>query len=164
MEIKKFDANNRTYLFLFGSDNCFYCKNGYCIIEKMTNDEIRNYDMSKFISHYKMYDHCFYLAKAFLAGTVNNPPTIYKYINCGHHVFDDGQHRTCVFARLIKRGFDIKLPVEYCESNMKCKYCSIIDKRLSEHPFGNIPLLNDAIREQIKELVYKEYQIVEFSL
>lgn len=164
MLIDNFYPLNRTYLFKFASDNCFYCKNGYCIIDKMTNEEIINFNVESTISYHRECDYCLWLAKSFLANAVDKPAWIYKSTTCNHHVFDDGQHRTCVFARLKKRGFDIRFPVEYYESNYRCKYCSIIDKRLREHPFGNIPLLNDAIRNQIKELVYKEYQIVEFSL
>lgn len=163
MLIDNFNPLNKVYLYKFASDNCYFRDKGYCIIEMMSNDELLDYKVESLISFHRECNYCLWLAKCFLFNTINKPAWIYRSNACNHYVFDDGQHRTCVYARLIKRGFNIKLPVEYFEFDSRCKYCCVVDEKLNKHPFGNIPLLKDAIREQIKELVYKEYQVVELS-
>lgn len=105
MLINNFNPLKYIYLFKFSSDNCHFCNRGYCIIDKMSNNEMLDFKVESVISYHRECDYCLWLAKSFLANVVDRPAWIYKSKICNHYVFDDGQHRTCVYSRLVKRGF-----------------------------------------------------------
>ena len=163
MLIERFNPLNKTFLFKFAKDNCFYRNSGYCIIDKYSYEEIDKYEVKCNLSIPGTPEYCLWFAKELLCGRVTKPAWIHHFTECNHYVFDDGQHRTCVYARLLKKGFEVTLPVEYNEENKKCKYCDIIDRRSREIPNLLIPYFNNIKHNKITKQVYDEYEIARFD-
>lgn len=159
----KFNPLNKTFLFKFAKDNCFCCSSGHCTIDSCSYEEIKGHEIVHNLSIPGSQEYCLWFAKNILHGKLTELAHIYYFDKCKHHVLEGGQHRICVYARLLKKGFNVTLPVEYEKVHADCRYCELIKNRLSKTPNLIIPYFNNIKRDQIVKQVYTEFEIVKFE-
>lgn len=97
-------------LFRWDEYTCHNCKYGKCPLDYLTLDAIKNLEAPKQTPDEYSWGYCVRLAVHYfkhidrLEDTFCDGISITYYSKCGHYVFGDGRHRTCVIAHLLKKG------------------------------------------------------------
>ena len=134
MKSNNFSPSDKTFCFNLTENTCHRCKTQICPLDCAKLSEIANFTFSGECVRRNSSEYCMDLAKKMMQNSLvtTRKIKIYHYGSCNHYGFDDGQHRTCVAAHLIKRGIDIKLNIEFYKSSRKCPYCKAHEIRGKE--------------------------------
>ena len=118
----------KTYYFNFNDYSCHKCLTGKCPLDELTIEEIEKLPKPEgaYIKE-QSWEYCANLARKLL--TYEDSPTIWMNFNkeCGHYSFSDGQHRTCIIARLYQKGKKIKFQPFLSGNQCKCPQCDNIE-------------------------------------
>lgn len=95
-----------------------------CSLENTSIDELRSISNNFGSINRNSISYCQGIAKLFLDNKFIDPVKIYMNRDCGHYSFSDGQHRTCVVARILRKGAIVTLKAEIHELNCICGKCS----------------------------------------
>lgn len=131
MALVNFDPRGKSFEFRLDQYTCYRCSTGECSLENMSIKELQNSsDCVRAIGESSI-EYCRGMAKLFLDGEFTAPARIYLNRKCGHYSVSDGQHRTCVVARILKKGAAVTLNAEIIEQDCICRGC-LIRKDFSE--------------------------------
>lgn len=125
MDTKGFDPIGKTFHFCLDKYTCFRCKTGICSLENISVEELENSSSCVHAFGESSIEYCRGMAKLFLDNEFTAPATIYLNTECGHYSFADGQHRTCVVARVLQKGRKVTLNAKVIEQNCFCRDCLI---------------------------------------
>ena len=129
MDRVKLNPTGKTYYFNFNEYSCYKCKTGVCPLDALTLDEIKN--LQKIDRYYIKEDseeYCTDFARQILNFDNNEfydfSRTIWLYYNeqCGHYSVE-GQHRTCIIARIYKKGGKVKYEPHFSTQSGQCLHC-----------------------------------------
>ncbi len=125
MASQKFDPRGKSFHFCLDQYTCYRCKTGKCSLENISLDELKNSLSCVHVIDESSIEYCRGMAKLFLDNEFSAPASIYINSKCGHYSFSDGQHRTCVVARVLQKGADVVLNAEISEQDFICRECLI---------------------------------------
>jgi len=123
MDIKGFNPRGKTFHFCLDEYSCYRCKTGSCSLDNISLEDLKNISPSDHAHRENSVEYCRGMAKLFLDHKFTSPATIFLNMKCGHYDFDDGQHRTCVAARILQKGGQILLNVDLAEQDCVCRDC-----------------------------------------
>lgn len=130
MERVKINPLGKIYYFNFNEYSCYKCKTGICPLDKLSIDEIKNLQkVDNFCIKENSEEYCTDLARKIITfdAVIDYDFTysIWLYYNneCGHYSLGNGQHRTCIIARLYQKHADIKYIPHFISQGGKCLYC-----------------------------------------
>lgn len=124
MERVKLNPLGKTYYFNFNEYSCYKCKTGLCPLDNMTLDEIRNLQATdKFYIDENSEEYCVDLARKMLIYDYSSGVLLYHNTECGHYSLNDGQHRTCIIARLYQKGSNVNFEPYFTTQPCRCSYC-----------------------------------------
>lgn len=124
MDRVKLNPLGKTYYFNFNEYSCYKCKTGTCPLDKLTLDEIRNLqEVDKFCIKENSEEYCTDLARKILV--YDYSPKVWLNLNtvCGHYSLSDGQHRTCIIARLYQKGGNVNFEPYFSTQPSQCLHC-----------------------------------------
>lgn len=131
MYIQGFDPREKTFHFCLDKYTCHRCATGICSLENITLEEIEDAKSCVHAYGESSVEYCIGMAKMFLDNEFTAPANIYLNTTCGHYSFADGQHRTCVVARLLKKGGRVTLNANITEQDCVCRDC-LLKKHYAE--------------------------------
>lgn len=153
MKIINFNPLGKTFNFRLTENTCARCKSGNCPLDLKTISEIENFIyVSDYIKRGSA-EYCLDLGKKILNQSLCaiSKIQIYYYKDCNHYHFNDGQHRTCVVAHLMRKNVNIDLPVKYYEVKAKCPYCRNKEKNLKiKNHFGQYIRQLESVNQEIE--------------
>ena len=129
MDRVKLDPLVKTYYFKFDEYSCNKCKSGICPLDNLTLDEIRNLQkVDNSCMKENSAEYCTELARRIL--NFDNDEfydftrSIWLYYNekCGHYTVE-GQHRTCIIARIYQKGGNVKYRPHFTTQYWQCLHC-----------------------------------------
>lgn len=123
MTFREFDPRGKTFNFRLGQYTCYRCNTGVCSLEGISLEELKNSGSSVGNNRQSSIEYCRGMAKLFLDGEFTSPARIHLNTRCGHYEFSDGQHRTCVVARILQKGAKVVLNAEITEQDYQCRGC-----------------------------------------
>lgn len=125
MAFQKFDPRGKSFHFRLDQYTCYRCKKGVCSLENVSLYELKNSLSCVHVIGEGSIEYCRGMAKLFLDNEFSAPARIYLNRKCGHYSFSDGQHRTCVVARVLQKGAEVLLNAEITEQDCMCRDCLI---------------------------------------
>ncbi len=133
MKVINFNPLGKTFNFRLTENTCSRCKLGECPLDLKSVPEIEKFEYNGDYIKRGSAEYCLDLGKKILNHTLNTVSKIqvYYYKDCNHYDFNDGQHRTCVVARLMQKNIKLELPVKYYEAKGECPYCKNKEKSLN---------------------------------
>lgn len=123
MTHQEFDPRGKTFNFRLGQYTCYRCNTGVCSLESISLDELKNSGSCVGAIGQSSIEYCRGMAKLFLDSEFTAPARIQLNTRCGHYTFSDGQHRTCVVARILQKGAEVVLNAEIIEQDYLCRDC-----------------------------------------
>lgn len=122
----------KTFNFRLTENTCSRCKTGSCPLDYLSILDIEDFIYSGEYIRRGTPEYCVELAKKHINHSLNaaNNIQIYYHTGCNHYDFNDGQHRTCVAARLMLKGIKIDLPVSLYKVKGKCLFCRYKERQL----------------------------------
>jgi len=151
MDIQKFDPMGKSFHFRLNEYSCYKCSTGICSLESISLDELKNSESCVGAIGESSIQYCRGMAKLFIDDEFTTPARIQLNTQCGHYTFSDGQHRTCVVARILKKDAKVVLNAEVVEQDCLCRDClmkahfeekessiSKIDKMLKTKKYRNL--------------------------
>lgn len=127
MKTLNFNPVGKVFLFKLDKSTCYRIKTGAkkCLLDDMSIDDILNTDIIDTVSTENSELYCIELAQKLLKSMLPAPVTINYNSICKHYSFTDGQHRTCIVSRLLKKTKNVDFSANIAEQNCKCRYCLI---------------------------------------
>lgn len=122
--IKGFNPRNKTFHFYLDKYSCYRCKTGVCSLDNISLQELKSLSYIHITGEDKL-EYCRGMAKMFIDNLFKTPAEICLNTKCGHYDFSDGQHRTCVAARLLKMGAQVNLDANLYIQNTCCRDCNM---------------------------------------
>ena len=128
MERTDFYPLNKTYYFNFNEHSCHKCATGKCPLDDLSIEEILAFEKPyKYYIEERAWEYCTNLAKNMLGYDYSSEIWMNYNQECGHYSFSDGQHRTCIIARLYQKGNKVKFQPQLSYNHCKCPQCDSID-------------------------------------
>lgn len=125
MVLVNFDPRGKSFHFHLDQYSCYRCSTGECSLENMSIDQLQNSLGCVHAIGESSIEYCRGMAKLFMDDKFTSPAIIYLNRGCGHYSFSDGQHRTCVVARILRKGVTVTLNAEIIEQDCICRECLI---------------------------------------
>ena len=150
MKVINFNPLGKTFNFRLTENTCNRCKVGTCPLDLKSVSEIENFENNGDYIKRGSAEYCLDLGKKILNQTLNavSKIQVYYYKDCNHYDFNDGQHRTCVVARLMQKNITVELPVKYYEAKGKCPYFRHKEKHITiNNHFGQYIRLFDSTNQ-----------------
>lgn len=145
----KFNPLGKTYHFRLSEDSCYMRMNDKCSLEDIDISDIKKIGNASHLAENSIY-YCRGIASSILNKDLIPEFEIYKNNQCGHYSLADGQHRFCVIARLKERGEEVSIDAEVINQNIKCYYCGLNDKFVSQEKA--LTFFDKVFRKKIKKL------------
>lgn len=123
MAVVNFDPRGKSFEFRLDQYTCYRCDSGECSLDDMSIEELQNSSNCVHIIDESSIKYCRGMAKLFIDGEFTAPASIYLNRDCGHYSISDGQHRTCVVARILKKGAAVTLKANLIEQDCICRDC-----------------------------------------
>lgn len=118
-----FDPRGKTFHFRLDKYTCYRCKKRNCSLDNISLDELKGSSSCVHAYDESSIEYCRGMAKLFLDNEFSAAATIYLNTQCGHYSFADGQHRTCVVARVLQKGGDVILKANITIQECMCRHC-----------------------------------------
>lgn len=165
MDRVKFNLLGKTYYFNFNEYCCNRCKTGICPLDKLTLEEIRNLqEINKYCIKENSEEYCTDLARKILV--YDYSPKVWLIFNteCGHYSLSDGQHRTCIIARIYQKGGKVNFEPYFSTQASLCLHC--LNKEHYIKLENNLNLLDKLVKtKKYKEVIeYKKRQQIRNGL
>ncbi|MBE2977811.1 hypothetical protein [Priestia megaterium] len=137
-EIKKINPTQCTFTYLLGERDCYELRKGICSLylteeeaQKISEEEGNQFGEGHVMS-------CRKLAKSLLDVNYYEDSSFQKQglsirmhpRDCGHYVFTDGQHRTCIAKHLNIQSMYVNMENYETDYELNCRAC--IDKKEEE--------------------------------
>lgn len=123
MKSQGFDPRGKTFHFRLDQYTCYRCDTGVCSLENISLDELKKSVSCVHAIGESSIEYCRGMAKLFLDDEFPAPARIHLNTQCEHYAFSDGQHRTCVVARMLQKGAEVVLNAEISEQDWICRDC-----------------------------------------
>lgn len=122
MDRVKLNPLGKTYY--FNEYCCYKCKTGICSLDKLTLDDIRNLQkVNKLCIRENSEEYCTDLARKILLYDYSPKVLLNLNSQCGHYSLSDGQHRTCIIARICQKGGEVKYEPYFSTQTGQCLHC-----------------------------------------
>lgn len=170
-EVKQFNPTKCKFSYRLGKYDCYELRKGICSLylseedaEKVSKEEGNGFRGSNVMS-------CRDLAKSLLANNYFEDPSFQGDIfsirihprGCGHFVFTDGQHRTCIAKHLNISSMFVKIDTYKGNNEYKCRAChqkiekKIEDSRLKNRILQKLKLKVKNEKEIPSDFIDEEY-------
>lgn len=161
MTIQDFNPLNKTFLFRFSADDCSLCNGKQCPVESLLDVRTCS-DTDMHINDGEESDSCMHFATEFIKyGRLDFSPIIIKHNSCNHYTFIDGQHRTCVYSRLLRKGWNVRMDIEKIEDDNLCSICTEFKNRTHDNTPGLE--VSEIAKTELWEKILHDNEMVEIT-